>query len=414
MKTNNDNGARVVITGLGVISPIGSGKEKFWRALISGTRGVGVIESFDSTSFIAHHGCEVKGFDSESFPILSKLSHMGKASQFAAAAARMALEDAAVTDRDMAAGRCGVSLGTTGGEIQVMEKIYNSLAGGIAREEIDKQAFSLFPCDVIPANVASFFNISGPIMIFSNACAASNYAIGYAYEQIRRGKVDMMLAGGVETFSRTTFTGFCRMNAVAPDVCRPFDKNRKGLILGEGGAILILESLRSALARGARVYVEITGCGMSCDSFHLTSPDPSGRGMVSAMAEALAMAGLRREDIDYICAHGTGTPINDKIETLAIKKLFGDHAYKLSISSIKGMIGHTMGAASAIEAAACALAVSRDVVPPTINYQTKDPQCDLDCTPNTRKETRIERAMNNAFAFGGENTCIILTKYDIN
>lgn len=407
----NNSDVRVVITGLGIVSPIGIGKDKFWQAAISGKCGVRVIESFDSAGFKNHRGCEVKEFNRETVPILSRISHVGKASQFAAAAVKMAVDDAAIPAEDIGEMRCGISLGTTGGEIQVLEKVYNSLADGRAREKIDKQLFPLFPCNVISANVASLFNIKGPNMIFPNACAAGNYAIGYASDLIRRGRVDLMIAGGVELLSKVTFTGFCRMNAVAPDLCRPFDKNRKGLILGEGAGILVLESLKSALARKARIYAEILSCGISCDSFHVTSPDPSGKGMVSAMEKALSGTGLKPEDIDYISAHGTGTPVNDKIETIAVKKLFKNHAYKLLISSIKGTIGHTMGAASAIEAVTCALVVSSNFVPPTINFETKDPDCDLDYVPNVKKQGKINIAMNNAFAFGGENTSLILRKY---
>lgn len=409
----NNIDKRVVITGLGIISPIGTGKDKFWQAAISGKCGVGVIESFDSTELRIHRGCEVKDFSWEEFSIPGKKSHMGKASQFAAAATKMCLDDAAVPGDDIENIRVGIALGTTGGEIQVIEKICESFnnSNDYHKDEIDKTCFSLFPCHVITANVARIFKIKGPNVIFPNACAAGNYAIGHAYELIRQGKVDLMIAGGVELFSRITLTGFCRMHAVAPDLCQPFDKNRRGIILGEGAGIVILESLERALSRKARIYAEILGWGLSCDSFHVTSPDPSGQGMIAAMEQAMKNAGVKPGDIDYINAHGTGTQVNDKIETAAIRKLFKHHADHLPVSSIKSMIGHTMGAASAIEAVTCALVVSRNVVPPTIHLETKDPDCDLDYVPHVKREVKIDIAMNNAFAFGGENTSLILAKY---
>lgn len=404
-------GNRVVITGIGIISPIGIGKEQFWQAAISGKCGVEVIESFDITKFRLNQGCEVKDFCWEEFAIPCEKSQIGRASQFTAAAVKMSLENAAISEKDVKNMRLGISLGTASGEIQELERICHPLFKNNQEEKIDKMLIPQVPSNMIAANVARIFNIKGPNMVFANACAAGNYAIGYAYNLIRQERTDLMIAGGADSFSEIAFTGFCRMNTVAPDLCRPFDKNRKGIIPGEGAGIVILESLDSALSRKAPIYAEILGCGISCDGYHTTSPDPSGKGMVSAMEKALVEAGLRPEDIDYISAHGTGTPVNDRIETLAIRTLFKDHAYKLLVSSIKGMIGHTMGASGAVGAAASALVVSRNIVPPTINLETKDPDCDLDYVPNIKREKKIDIVMNNAFAFGGENTSLILRKY---
>ena len=402
---------KVVITGLGVISPIGIGTETFWQALLAGKCGAGEISSFDSSAFKVHRAYEVTGyqFDARAWPGASP--HLGRASQFALTATRMAMADAGLECNAPDSSRMGISLGTTGGEIQILEGICEHLAAGAGHREIPAACFPYFPANHIIAEVAARFGCHGPHYLFPNACAAGNYAIGYAFDLIRLGRADIMICGGVEPFSPMALTGFSRLNAVAPDLCRPFDRNRKGLMLGEGAGILILESLPGALHRNAPIYAEVAGYGISCDSYHVTSPHPTGRGKVQAMQKALAHAGLPPGDIAYINAHGTGTRLNDKVETLAIRTLFGPHADQLKVSSIKGHIGHTMGAASAIEAVACTLTVSRNQVPPTIHLETGDPDCDLNYVPKTAITAQIDVAMNNAFAFGGNNTSLVLKKY---
>jgi 3-oxoacyl-[acyl-carrier-protein] synthase II len=220
-----------------------------------------------------------------------------------------------------------------------------------------------------------------------------------------------MVAGGTDPFSKVAYVGFSKLNAIAPEVCQPFDKNRKGMLIGEGAGMLVLESMEDALARNANIYAEILGYGLSCDGYHITIPHPEGNGAMSAMRKALKYANIKPEDVQYISTHGTGTVANDKAETISIKKVFGEHSKRLAVSSVKSMLGHTMGAASAIEAIACALAIKNDVVPPTINYETKDPECDLDYVPNVKREMRVDIALNNAYAFGGNNSCLVLKKF---
>jgi 3-oxoacyl-[acyl-carrier-protein] synthase II len=242
------------------------------------------------------------------------------------------------------------------------------------------------------------------------ACAAGNYAIGYGFDVIRTGRADSILAGGADPFSRITYMGFARLGAIAPDRCQPFDKNRQGMIPGEGAAILVLEALDAARARGARIYAEVLGYGVSCDSHHMTAAHPQGDGAMRAMAAAMRDSGVSLLDIDYISAHGTGTPTNDRVESLAVRRLFGEQADKIPMSSIKSMIGHTMGAASAIEAAACALAIDTGIVPPTMNYEVPDPECDLDYVPNQARRIDPRVVLNNAYAFGGNNASLCMAR----
>ncbi|MGC2742980.1 MAG: beta-ketoacyl-[acyl-carrier-protein] synthase family protein [Candidatus Angelobacter sp.] len=249
-------------------------------------------------------------------------------------------------------------------------------------------------------------------MMIPTACAAGNYAIAHASDLLRAGRADVMLAGGSDSFSRITYTGFARLGAIAPEVCQPFDRNRKGMVPGEGAAMLLLERKEHALARGARIYCEVAGYGLSCDAHHMTAAHPQGEGAARAMNMALQTSGLSPSDVDYISAHGTGTPTNDRLETVAVKKTFGKLAYKIPISSIKSMLGHTMGAASAIEAAACALIITQGQIPPTMHWQDQDPECDLDYVPNVAREHKVRVAMNNAYAFGGNNSSLILAACD--
>jgi 3-oxoacyl-[acyl-carrier-protein] synthase II len=242
------------------------------------------------------------------------------------------------------------------------------------------------------------------------ACAAGNYAIGYGFDMIRIGRADMILAGGADPFSRITYMGFARLGAIAPDRCQPFDRNRQGMVPGEGAAILVLEALDAARARDAKIYAEVLGYGVSCDSHHMTAAHPQGDGAMRAMAEAIRESSVALQDIDYISAHGTGTPTNDRVESLAVRRLFGVYADRIPMSSIKSMLGHTMGAASAIEAAACALALDTGVVPPTINYEEQDPECDLDYVPNQARQVNPRVVLNNAYAFGGNNASLCMAR----
>ena len=401
---------RVVITGTGVISPIGCGTEVFWDAVTSGKSGVDTVKGFDTSLFKVHRGCEVNNFQIKDYFSNGTCLEMGKGSEFAVAAAKLALDDSGLDLGSVDLERVGVSIGTTAGEIQVLEKIDdNRFINGDG--SIGPDLLLKHPCNSIPSNIAIEFGFKGPNTIVPTACAAGNYAIGYACDLISLGRADFMFAGGADPFSRVAYVGFGRLNAIAPEICQPFEKNRKGMLIGEGAGVVVLESLENALKRNATIYAEIMGYGLSCDGYHITIPHPDGIGVISAMNKALENSKIKPSDVQYVSAHGTGTVANDKAETVSVKKVFGEHSKNIMISSIKSMIGHTMGAASAIETIACALVVKNDIVPPTINFFEKDPECDLDIVPNEKRETKVDIAMNNAYAFGGNNSCLVLKKF---
>ncbi|HYK91674.1 MAG TPA: beta-ketoacyl-[acyl-carrier-protein] synthase family protein [Acidobacteriota bacterium] len=400
---------RVVVTGIGLLTPIGSGKDEFWRALVAGKCGIAPVASFDTSAFPVHKGAEVKDFTPESYFRKRSPQEMGRGSQLAIAAARMALQDSGLDDAVYDKGRVGVSMGTTSGEPQIVER-YNDIRKSAGLESIPKEMPPRYPCHVIPSNVAIELDLHGPCLMIPTACAAGNYAIGYGFDMIRTERADLILGGGADPFSRITYMGFARLGAIAPDRCQPFDKNRQGMIPGEGAAILVLEALDAALARSAHIYAEILGYGVSCDSHHMTAAHPQGEGAMRAMASAMRESGVSLKDVDYISAHGTGTPTNDRVESLAVRRLFGECADKVPMSSIKSMIGHTMGAASAIEAAACALSIETGIVPPTINYEVPDPECDLDYVPNQARRVDPRVVLNNAYAFGGNNASLCMAR----
>jgi len=400
---------RVAITGIGLVTPVGAGKEECWAALLSGVSGIRPVSSFDTSAFPVHLGAEVLGFDPSEHLRRLDPAATGRASQLAAAAARMALRDAGLEPADLDRKRTGVSMGTTSGEPRFVEQ-YNEIRQAHGLEAIPGEMLVRYPCHVIPTHVAIEIGARGPCLTIPTACAAGNYAIGYGFDAIRAGRADVMLAGGADAFSRIPYMGFARLGAIAPDRCQPFDRDRKGMIPGEGAAVLVLERLPAARARGARIYAEVLGYGVSCDSHHMTAAHPEGDGAVRAMAAALEESGVSASEVDYISAHGTGTPTNDRVESLAVRKLFGPRASRVPISSIKSMIGHTMGAASAIEAAVCAMALETGWVPPTMNYEHPDPECDLDCVPNRARKVDPRVVLNNAYAFGGNNASLCLAK----
>lgn len=402
---------RVAITGIGLLTPIGVGKDAFWNDLISGVSGIAPVDSFDTSEFPANLGAQVRDFQPQGFFRKLEPDAVGRASQLAVAAAGLALQDSGLDLQTLDRRRTGVSMGTTSGEPLFVER-YNDERKSRGLKTFAGDAFLRYPCHVIPAHIAIEFELHGPNIMIPTACAAGNYALGRAFDWIRAGSADVMLAGGADAFSRITYMGFARLGAIAPDRCQPFDRNRKGMVPGEGAAVLVLEPLEVARSRGAEIYAEVLGYGLSCDSHHMTAAHPEGDGAIRAMAEALQQSGLGPEDVDYISAHGTGTPTNDRVETIAVRRLFGDAANRIPISSIKSMIGHTMGAASAIEAAACALAVHTGVVPPTINYQDPDPECDLDYVPNEARTIHPRVVLNNAYAFGGNNASLCLARLE--
>jgi 3-oxoacyl-[acyl-carrier-protein] synthase II len=403
---------RVVITGIGVVTPIGTGREPFWTNLLEGRCGIAPVTSFDTSRYNVHCGSEVRDFHAEDYILNLDAAHLGRASQFAIAAARLALTDAGVEISSLDRKRAGVSMGTTSGEPLEVERFDDSYVSKNL-DRIGPEFLSRYPCHVIAAHIASELNFAGSNTMFPTACAAGNYAIAHALDVLRAGRADLMLAGGSDAFSRITFTGFARLGAVAPEICQPFDRFRKGMIPGEGACVLVLEPLDRARKRRARIYAEVAGYGLSCDAHHMTAAHPLGDGAARAMQRALTHSGTEPEEVSYISAHGTGTPTNDRLETIAVKRLFKDAAYRIPISSIKSMLGHTMGAASAIEAAVCALAVFNDRVPPTINLDEPDPDCDLDYVPNYARELPIKVAMNNAYAFGGNNASLLLRKWEL-
>ena len=399
--------SRVVVTGIGVVTSVGIGVEPFWRNVLAGQSGIGPVESFDTGRYAVHVGGEVKRFVPAEFVKTLPVDSMARASQLAIAAARLALADAGIAPGSFDPATVGVSMGTTSGEPALIEH-FNDLELAGARERMGGEFIGQYPCHLLAAHVASELGFHGPNLVIPTACAAGNYAIAYALDTLRFDEVEVMLAGGSDAFSRITYTGFARLNAIAPERVQPFDRNRKGMIPGEGAAVLVLERLTRAQARGARIYAEVAGYGLTCDAHHMTAPQ--GDGAARAMQIAMADAAVAPHEVGYISAHGTGTAINDKVETAAVKQAFGEVAYRVPVSSIKSMLGHTMGAASAIEAAACALVVRDDRLPPTINFETPDPDCDLDYVPNIARAQTVTVAMNNAYAFGGNNASVIFRK----
>lgn len=393
---------RVVVTGLGAVSAIGIGKDNFWNNLIKGTSGISQVSLFDTTRFNRHYGGQIKIFDPEKFIPQEKIKFLGRASCFAIAAVKLAIKDSNISPLSLKTKNTAVIIGTTMAEGSVLDFSTEKLLGEKWGEINTKLLLNIF-APSISRNIGYFLKTPGPNAMIPNACAAGNYAIGYGYDLIRSGEIDLAITGGSEALSRIAFQGFQRLYSMAPRVCSPFDKDRKGMLLGEGAGILILESYDSALQRGAPIYAEVLGYGLSCDAYHMTIP--SRNGIKKAMGKALKNAGVTPEKVDYISAHGTGTTQNDKEESGAIKELFQEK--RVPVSSIKSMLGHTMGAAAALEAVACCMALNAGVIPPTINFKTPDPECDIDCVPNKARAIRPKIALNNGFAFGGNNCCTV-------
>jgi 3-oxoacyl-[acyl-carrier-protein] synthase II len=397
---------RVVITGLGVISSIGIGWKDFWENLLKGKSGIRPVSSFDTSNHFTHNGGEVNNFRPEDFISKEKVGLYSRASQFALAAVSLAVKDANLSTENFSYVNVGTCIGTTLGSVQTVE-IINELSL-IHKQDIGEELICQVPTHSTPSAAAREFGFSGPAMMFSTACAAGNYAIGYGFDLIKLGRADIVFAGGSDSFSKVAFTGFNQLAAVAPEKCQPFDKNRKGMMVSEGAGILALESLESAVKRKVHIYAEILGYGLSCDAGHMTQPSVDG--VSRCMRKAMDAAGVQKEDVDYISAHGTGTLANDRTECAAIKEVFGHRHNQIPVSSIKSMLGHTMGAASALEAAVCSLAIMNGKIPPTINYETPDPECDIDCVPNQAREQTVNIALNNSYAFGGNNACLVLRK----
>jgi 3-oxoacyl-[acyl-carrier-protein] synthase II len=400
---------RVVVTGVGLITSVGIGREQFWKAILAGNSGVSPVSAFDTSDYPVHLGAEIRSFEAEGFVFNSVSRNIDRASQFAIAAARLAVADASLPLPNPEADDIGIVAGTTSGEPRVIERFNDRYVAGDV-DKIDSDFISTYPCNVLAAHVACELGLGGEVVTIPTACAAGNHAIAYAFDAVCSGRAQVMLAGGADSFSRITYTGFARLGAIAPELCQPFDLHRKGMIPGEGAAFLVLERLEHAEKRSAHVYAEVAGYGLSCDAHHMTAAHPLAQGGVRAMEIALKSAGLDPGQVDYISAHGTGTPTNDRLETIGIKRVFGDHARRIPISSIKSMLGHTMGAASAIEAVACVLAIAEGCIPPTINLVNPDPECDLDFVPLVARAHRVNVALNNAYAFGGNNSSVVFAR----
>jgi 3-oxoacyl-[acyl-carrier-protein] synthase II len=402
---------RVVVTGVGMVTSIGTGKEIFWRNLLAGESGIGAVESFSTESYPVHCGAEIKHFAAEAFVHRFRKGEIGRTSQFAIAAARLALQDADLSNRRMDLEQSGVVVGTTSGEPSLIENFDDLYVEG-RLSQISPDFIRKYPCSALAAHIARELGLGGDVLTIPTACAAGNYAIAHALDVLRAGRASVMLAGGADSFSRITYAGFSRLGAISPELCQPFDLKRKGMIPGEGSAMLVLERLSDALRRGARIYAELAGYGLSCDAHHMTAAHPQGEGAARAMQMALLASATLPGEVDYISAHGTGTPTNDRLETIAIKRVFQEDAYRIPISSIKSMLGHSMGAASAIEAIACVLAINDGQVPATINLENLDPECDLDFVPNHARDHNVKIAMNNAYAFGGNNSSVVFKRFE--
>ncbi|MFC1668396.1 beta-ketoacyl-[acyl-carrier-protein] synthase family protein [Chlamydiota bacterium] len=404
----------VVVTGLGVVSSIGIGKDEFWKNLTRGKLGFSKISSFDTSLYNRKRGGEVPDFDLNKF--ISRrafgfkkddVSHLGRASQLALASAQLAIKDS-VLSLEHINKYIGIYTGTCVGEAQEIEHYDDNVLSGdqiLISEEFVKR----ISCARLSNVISNYYQFNGPSITITTACAAGSNAITMAYDAIMEGDFDIALAGGADPFSRYFFSGFYAVKALAEDVPRPFDSNRDGLILGEGSAFLVLESLDHAVKRKAPIYARIAGYGLSCDAYHMTVPHPHSNGIIQAMESALDHAQLYPEDIDYINAHGTATRHNDRSEARAIASVFG--TIEVPVSSTKSMIGHTLGAASAIESVVTILTITNDVIPPTMNHTDVDPECPLHIIANKAKKSSVNIAMNNAFGFGGNNTIVIFKKY---
>ncbi len=408
---------RVVVTGYGVVSPLGNTVDEFWKALVSGKSGIDKITYFDASAFDTQIAGQVKNFNPEDCMGKKEIKHTEKFVHYAMAASQQCMESAGFNLEEHDLTRFGVLIGSGIGSLRIIEEQHEVFL----RRGPSKLTPFLIPMLIVneaSGHVSMKYGLKGPNSCVATACATGNHAIGDACRIIQYGDADVMIAGGTEGAITTLgIGGFCALKSLSrrnndpQRASRPFDKDRDGFVMGEGAGLVVLEEARHALRRGAKIYCEVAGYGMSGDAYHITAPDPSGDGCVRAMQAALKDASLRPEDIDYVNAHGTSTYLNDKIETLALKKAFGSHARKLSISSTKSMTGHLLGAAGGVEFIVCSLAMAHSIVPPTINLDTPDPECDLDYVPNKARELKVEVAMSNALGFGGHNASIVIKSF---
>ena len=408
---------RVVITGMGLITPVGIGVEESWSAICAGKSGIAKITQFDASAYQTQIAAEVKGFNAEDFMPKKEAKRNELFISYAMAATRMALEDSGLEINSANSNRVGVVTGCGLGGLGIMEEtILNVATKGPRR--VSPFFIPMMIGNMAPGMISIHFGAKGPNLSIATACAAGAHAVGGSFEMIQNGRVDAMITGGTEAVvSPTAVAGFNAMKALSTrndepqKASRPFDRDRDGFVIGEGSGILILEALDLALERGAPIYAELVGFGLTGDGFHMTSPSPDGDGAVRCMQAALNDAGIAAEQVDYINAHGTSTELNDLYESRAVKTVFKDHAYKVAISSTKSMTGHLLGGAGGVETVFSALSVYNDMIPPTINYENPAEECDLDYVPNVARQTPVNVVMTNSFGFGGTNATLILKKY---
>jgi 3-oxoacyl-[acyl-carrier-protein] synthase II len=419
MQGNSHQRRRVVITGLGAVTPIGLNVAEFWESALAGRSGAALITAFDATGYDTRIACEVKKFDPLTFIDRKSVNRMDLFTQYAMACAEMAVKDAGLdlekTDRN----RVGVVFGSGIGGMRTWERQMQTIFETGGPHRISPFFVPMMIADIAAGYISMRFNARGPNYATTSACATSSHAIADAFMLIQRGNADVIFSGGSEAaVAPMGVGGFNAMKALStrndePEkASRPFDAGRDGFVMGEGAGMMVLEEFEHAIGRGARIYAEVIGIGMTADAYHITAPAPGGEGAIRSMKLSLLDAGVEPTEVDYINAHGTSTPFNDKSETQAIKSVFGDHAYKLHVSSTKSMTGHLLGAAGAVEAIVCALTIRDGIIPPTINYEVPDPDCDLNYVPNAPLKKEVRVALSNTFGFGGHNASLLFRKVD--
>ncbi len=409
---------RVVITGMGALAPNGNSAQEMWESLCNAKSGIARVTAFDAADFSSQIGGQIKDFDPKAWINPKELRRMDRFVQLAVIAAKMAVKDAGLETEKENLQRIGVAVGSGIGGIKTIED-QHSLMIEKGPQKISPFFIPMLIVNMAPGMIAMQLGVKGPNFCVTTACATANHCIGEAWRLMKFGDADVMIAGGSEAaITPLGYAGFCSLKALStrndsPEkASRPFDKERNGFVMAEGSGIVILEELEHARKRGARIYAELIGYGSSADAYHMTAPAPGGEGAVACMRLALSNAGINPEEVDYINAHGTSTALNDKFETMAVKEVFKDHAKKLPMSSIKSMIGHLLGAAGGVETISTVLTLRDGIIPPTINYEHPDPDCDLDYVPNTAREQEVKAALTNSFGFGGHNATLVIRKFN--
>jgi beta-ketoacyl-acyl-carrier-protein synthase II len=412
---NNNN--RVVITGMGLVTPFGTGIEKNWQSLCKGESGIGPVTRFDTTQCRTKIAGEVKEFEASDFVDKKTARRSSRFIHFASAASRMAIEDSKLSITSKNADTIGISIGTAMGGVEIYEKNHKLCLDG-NRDRVSPFFVPAFIANLAAGEVAIQLGAKGPLICSVTACAAGTHSIGEAFRIVQRGDAQVMISGGSEAaISPVLFAGFDPLQVMSTrnddpaKAVRPFERDRDGFVCSEGAGIVVLENLNSALERGARIYAELIGYGSNCDAYHITTPDPDGQGACMCMSRALHDANVSTSDIDHINSHGTSTIINDKTETKAIKKLFGDRSKNIPITANKSMLGHLWGASGAVEAIISVLTIVNGIIPPTINYESPDPDCDLDYVPNIARKFDVKTVISNSFGFGGTNGSLVIRKY---